>query len=31
MKTPTHNAPVEVEEDERTLGALLAPDILVLL
>jgi magnesium transporter len=31
MKTPTHNAPVEVEEDERTLGALLAPDILVML
>jgi magnesium transporter len=31
MKTPTHNAPVEVEEDERTLGALLAPDIVVML
>jgi magnesium transporter len=31
MNPPTHNAPMEVEEDERTLGALLAPDILVML
>jgi len=30
MKTPTHNPPVEVEE-EGTVGALLAPDILVML
>jgi magnesium transporter len=31
MKTPTHNPPVEVEEEEGTVGALLAPDILVML
>ncbi len=31
MKTPTHNPPVEVEEGEGTVGALLAPDILVML
>jgi magnesium transporter len=31
MKTPTHNPPVEVDEEERTVGALLAPDILVVL
>ncbi|HEX9248856.1 MAG TPA: magnesium transporter [Gemmatimonadaceae bacterium] len=32
MKTPTHNPPVEVEEEEEgTVGALLAPDILVML
>ncbi|HXN76870.1 MAG TPA: hypothetical protein VN876_09550 [Gemmatimonadaceae bacterium] len=31
MKTPTHNPPVEVDEEERTLGALLAPDMLVML
>jgi magnesium transporter len=31
MNPPTHNAPMEGEEDERTLGALLAPDILVML
>ncbi|MEP6550483.1 MAG: magnesium transporter [Gemmatimonadales bacterium] len=30
MKTPTHNAPFE-ETEERTVGALLAPDILVML
>ena len=30
MKTPTHNAPFE-EIEERTVGALLAPDILVML
>jgi hypothetical protein len=28
VKTPTHNSPVEVEDDERTVGPLLAPDIL---
>ena len=27
MKTPTHNAPVDVD-DEATVGALLAPDLL---
>lgn len=31
MKTPTHNPPVEVDEEEGTVGALLAPDILVVL
>jgi magnesium transporter len=31
MMTPTHNPPVEVEEEEGTVGALLAPDILVML
>jgi magnesium transporter len=31
MKTPTHNPPVEVDEEEGTVGALLAPDILVML
>jgi magnesium transporter len=31
MKTPTHNPPVEVDEEEVTVGALLAPDILVML
>ena len=30
MKTPTHNTPVDTEE-ERTLGVLMAPDILDLL
>jgi magnesium transporter len=31
MKTPSQNAPVEVDEQERTVGALLAPDIMELL
>ena len=31
MKTPTYNSPVEAEDEERTIGALLAPDILVML
>ena len=31
MKTPTHNAPVIHEDDEATVGALLAPDILEML
>jgi magnesium transporter len=31
MMTPTHNPPVVVEEEEGTVGALLAPDILVML
>jgi magnesium transporter len=31
MKTPTHNAPVEVDDDDRSVAALLAPDILVML
>ena len=30
MKTPAYNPPVE-EDEERTIGALLAPDILVML
>jgi magnesium transporter len=31
MKTPTHNEPVEIDDDDRTVGALLAPDILDML
>jgi len=31
MMTPTHSPPVEVEEKEGTVGALLAPDVLVML
>jgi magnesium transporter len=31
MKTPTQNAPVELDDEDRTVGALLAPDILVML
>jgi magnesium transporter len=31
MNPPTHKAPVEVDADERTVGALLAPDIIELL
>jgi magnesium transporter len=31
MKNPTHNEPVEVDDDDRSVAVLLAPDILVML